>query len=202
MAALMNRRAKAFWVGPETFQTVWAEVVRPPTAWLEVEQLPLKGATRAGEAPVGVVESRPVSLPPEPAQRPYPAVPGVRVVELEGMVSDGAAMEARAPFWLRTVITAPPGALVEMRVQIWGTELTSEEATAEVVRVPRSRVPPLPEKVPSQAVAEAWLPTLKVMTGSTEAEMLKVSSSTITTMASPLSLVQVKIGRASCRERV
>src|SRR5688572_28701717 len=86
---------------------------------------------------------------------------------------------------------APPGALVERRVQIWGTELTSEEPTAEVVRVPRATVPPKPAKVPSQAEAAAWLPTLKVRTGSTEAEMLNWSSSTIVTMAEPLSLVQV-----------
>ena len=70
MAALRNRRKKAFWAGPEMDQTVWVEVVRPPTAWLEVEQALLKGAVRVGVAPAGVVVSRPESDPPSPAQRP------------------------------------------------------------------------------------------------------------------------------------
>src|SRR5688572_8092599 len=118
MAALMKIRTKAFWVGSETDQTVWGLVVRAPTAWLEVEQLPLKGLERVGAAPTGAVESRPVSLPPEPPQRPYPAVPATRVVLELGMVSPGAEVEAREAFWDRTVTMAPPGALVERRVQI------------------------------------------------------------------------------------
>src|SRR5687768_6426064 len=144
----MKILTKAFWVASLAVQTVCGEVVRAPTAWLEVLQLPLKGAVLTGAAPVGVVESSPVSPPLDPPQSPYPAVPGVRVVVFDGMVSLGTAVEARAPFWLRTVTTAPPGALVEMRVQIWGTEATSLEVTLEVVRVPSGRVPPLAEKVP------------------------------------------------------
>src|SRR5688572_29360619 len=108
MAALMKRRAKPFWTGPDTLQTIWAEVVRAPTEWLEVEQLPLKGAVLVGVAPIGVVESSPVSPPPDPPQRPYPAVPATRVAVELGMVSPGTEVEASAAFWLLTVMTAPP----------------------------------------------------------------------------------------------
>src|SRR5688572_31681329 len=50
--------------------------------------------------------------------------------------------------------------------------------------------PPFPEKVVSQAVAEAWEPTLKVMLESTAPETVTWSSSTITTWSEPESLVQ------------
>src|SRR5512147_1335735 len=191
MAALMKILAKAFWVGSFTLQTVCGEVVRPPTWWVEVEQAPPKGPARTGEAPTGVVASLPVSDPPSPTHRPYPVVPATRVAVEEGMVSEGLAMDLSAAFWERTVTTAPPGALVERRTQMWGTELTSEVATAEVVRLPRARVPPLPEKVPSQV--PVWVPTLKVRMGSTEAEMLRRSSSTIVTTPEPLSSVKTMV---------
>ena len=70
MAALRYSRKKAFWTGPESDQTVWGDVVSPPTAWAEVEQEPLKGEVAVGVAPTGVVVSLPESPPPEPAQRP------------------------------------------------------------------------------------------------------------------------------------
>ena len=70
MAALTNSRKKAFWEGVLIDQTVWGDVVSPPTAWEAVEQAPFQGATRVGTAPVGVVASRPESEPPSPAQRP------------------------------------------------------------------------------------------------------------------------------------
>jgi hypothetical protein len=117
-AALMKSLAKAFWVGSFTLQTICEEVVRPPTWWLEVEQLPPKGPALTGEAPTGVVESLPVSDPPPPAHRQYPVVPAARVALEEAMESLGEPLDLREAFWLMTVTTAPPGALVERRVQI------------------------------------------------------------------------------------
>jgi hypothetical protein len=105
------------------------------------------------------------------------------------MVWAGVLIDVRAPYCERTVTTAPPVALVESLVQMCGTELTSDVVTAEVVSVARSRVPPLPAKVPSQAAVCG--PILKVMIGSTEAEILKTSSFMIYTWTEPLSLVQV-----------
>ena len=59
MAALTNRRKKAFCEGALMLVSDWKLVVSPPTAWFEVVQLPLKGAIAVGAAPVGVVVSRP-----------------------------------------------------------------------------------------------------------------------------------------------
>ena len=108
-------------------------------------------------------------------------VPATRVAELEGMVSAGVETEARAAFALLTVTMAPEGALVVTLVQMWGTLETSEEPTAPVVSAPRPKVPPEPEKVPSQAVAAACEPTLKEMEGAMAPETVTWSSSTIAT---------------------
>ena len=115
---------------------------------------------------MGIVASLPVSPTPEPTQRPYPGVPGTRVPVAEEMTSAEAEVDLRPAFRDFTVTVAPPVAFVEMRVQTWSTEL-SEVVTAPDVRTPKARVPPFPEKVPSQAVAADCVPTLKVMLGST-----------------------------------
>ena len=70
IAAFRNSRKKAFWLGPESDQTVCADVVSAPTAWDDVEQEPLNGAAAVGVAPTGVVASRPLSPPVEPAHSP------------------------------------------------------------------------------------------------------------------------------------
>ena len=116
---------------------------------------------------MGIVASLPLSPPPQPTQRPYPGVPGTRVPVAEEMTSAEAEVDLRPAFRDFTVTEAPPVALIETRVQIWLVEDTSDEVTDEEESMPRPKVPPFPEKVPSQAVAADCVPTLKVMLGST-----------------------------------
>ena len=167
MAALRKSRAKAFWEEVERVQRFWAAVVRAPTLWAEVEQVEAKGETAEGEAPTGVVASLPVSPTPEPTQRPYPGVPGTRVPVAEEITSAEAEVDLRPAFNDFTVIVAPPVAFVEMRVQTWSTVAASELVTDPVDSVPSASVPPLPEKLPEQAMAAACVPTLKERLGST-----------------------------------
>src|SRR5688572_33008735 len=101
------------------------------------------------------------------------------------MPSAGVQTDRKEPLTDTTVMTAPPPALVVILVQMCGTLETSEEATLAVVSAPRPTVPPLPEKVPSQAVALAWEPTLKVIWESTDPETVTWSSSDMKTVALP-----------------
>src|SRR3989344_3651736 len=166
MAAFRNILAKAFWE-VERVQRFWAEAVRPPTPWAEVEQVEAKGEAATGVAPTGVVVSLPLSPPPEPTHKPYPGVPETRVPVAEEMTSAEAEVDLSAALRDFTVTAAPPVAFVETRVQTWSTVAASEEVTEEGERTPKASVPPFPEKEPEQAVEEAWVPTLKVREGST-----------------------------------
>src|SRR3989344_2827800 len=184
MAAFRKSRAKAFWEEVARVQRFWAEAVRPPTLWAEVEQVEAKGEAAAGGEPTGGGTSFPVSPPPEPTQRPYPGVPGTRVSVAEEMTSAEAEVDFNPAFNDFTVTAAPPVAFTETRVQTWATEL-SEVVTAPEVRTPKARVPPFPEKVPSQAVAAAWAPTLNVREGSTLALTVTWSSAMTVIMVYP-----------------
>src|SRR5512143_1731348 len=103
------------------------------------------------------------------------------------MAAAGVETDLRPALKETTVTIAPEPALVETLVHRWGTEATSEEATEAVSRAPRPSEPPLP----SQAVALAWLPTLKERVGSTEEETVTWSELVMTTAPEPESSVQV-----------
>jgi len=101
------------------------------------------------------------------------------------MMSAGVELDLSPAFRERTVTETPAEASVVTRLQMWGMEAASEEDTLEVERVPSAMEPPDPEKVPSHAVAEAWVPTLKVRVGSRVAETEAWSSLVIMTDPPP-----------------
>src|SRR5512141_421610 len=109
----------------------------------------------------------------------------------DGMASVGTEVDLRAALSDLIDMTAPPVPFAVTLAQIWGTEETSEEVTAPVVRVPRGTDPPFPAYVPSQAVADAWLPTFMVSWGSMVALTPTWSSVVMVTEPEPESSVQV-----------
>lgn len=103
----------------------------------------------------------------------------------EAMVAVGTLADLRFPLADLTETATPNEASDVILEQTCATDALSEELTLLGERTPSATVPPEPEKVPSQGVAAAWAPTLKVMVELINAFTLAWSSSVMKTEPPP-----------------